>query len=130
MPGLILKIEGYGNGIKTNIVNLVDIAKALRVPNEYPLRFLGHEVGTLVHYKENKNEITSIINGNFDESELRKHLDKFIEKYVLCPKCKLPEMIMKVKKGSVCGSCNSCGEKPVLDNIHKLATFIVKNPPT
>ena len=34
MPRLQLKIEGKGNGIKTNIVNLQDAAKALRVPTE------------------------------------------------------------------------------------------------
>jgi len=130
MPRLELKIEGKGNGIKTNIVNLFDVAKALRVPTEYPLKFLGHEVGTLTLYKENKNDITSIINGAFNEEELRKHLDKFIEKYVLCPNCKLPEMVLRVRKNMVCGSCNSCGAKPVLDNIHKLTAFILKNPPT
>jgi translation initiation factor 5 len=130
MPRLELKIEGKGNGIKTNIVNLTDVAKALRVPIEYPLKFLGHEVGTLTLFKENKNEVTSIINGAFNEEELRKHLDKFIEKYVLCPNCKLPEMVLRVRKGQVCGSCNSCGSKPLLDNIHKLAAFILKNPPT
>lgn len=32
MPKLILKIEGSGIGIKTNIVNLHDVAKHLRVP--------------------------------------------------------------------------------------------------
>ena len=32
MPSLLLKIEGKGNGIKTNIVNLSEVAKALRVP--------------------------------------------------------------------------------------------------
>jgi len=126
MPRLELKIEGKGNGIKTNIVNLFDVAKALRVPTEYPLKFLGHEVGTLTLYKENKNDITSIINGAFNEEELRKHLDKFIEKYVLCPNCKLPEMVLRVRKNMVCGSCNSCGAKPVLDNIHKLTAFILK----
>ncbi len=34
MPRLQLKIEGKGNGIKTNLLNLVDVAKALRVPTE------------------------------------------------------------------------------------------------
>lgn len=32
MPRPELKIEGRGNGIKTNLVNLNDIAKSLRVP--------------------------------------------------------------------------------------------------
>jgi len=129
MPALQLKIEGKGNGIKTNIVNLVEVAKALRVPTDYPLKFLGHELGSLTLFKENKNEVTSIINGAFSEEELKKHLDKFIEKYVLCPNCKYPEMVLRVRKGTVCGSCNSCGAKPLLDNNHKLATFILKNPP-
>ncbi len=34
MPKLIAKVEGRGNGIKTNIVNNVDIAKALERPTE------------------------------------------------------------------------------------------------
>ena len=34
MPKMILKTEGKGNGIKTNIVNLVDVAKSLRVPTD------------------------------------------------------------------------------------------------
>ncbi len=33
MPRLQLKIEGKGNGIKTNIVNLHEIARALRCPD-------------------------------------------------------------------------------------------------
>ena len=32
MPRLVTKIEGKGNGIRTNLVNLADIAKELRVP--------------------------------------------------------------------------------------------------
>lgn len=34
MPKMILKIEGKGNGIKTNIVNMQEVSKALRVPTE------------------------------------------------------------------------------------------------
>ena len=29
MPGIVAKVEGQGNGIKTVIVNMVDIARAL-----------------------------------------------------------------------------------------------------
>jgi len=46
MPKLIGKVEGKGNGIKTNVVNMIDISKALRVPNEYPLKFMGFEFGS------------------------------------------------------------------------------------
>ena len=33
MPKPILKIEGKGNGIKTNLLNMHEIAKALKCPD-------------------------------------------------------------------------------------------------
>ena len=44
MPGLITRVEGRGGGIKTNLINLTYVAAALRVPTDYPLKFLGHEL--------------------------------------------------------------------------------------
>jgi len=123
MPALQLKIEGRGNGIKTKIVNLNELATALRVPPAYPLKFMGYELGSQT------NESQSVVNGSFVEPEMRKHLDKFIEKYVLCSNCKYPEMVLKIKHGAVGGSCNSCGTRSTLDNTHKLAAYILKNPP-
>ena len=73
---MILKIEGKGNGIKTNIVNLYDVAKALRVPEEYPLKFLGIEQGSQITYKKSGQDVTTIVNGNFTEVQLRPVLDK------------------------------------------------------
>jgi hypothetical protein len=96
---------------------------------------MGYELGSQTHDKD------FIINGEFKEGELKRHMDKylklphmnlflrFIEKYVLCPNCHYPEMVIKVKKGTVIGSCNACPYKGTLDNVHKLAAYIVKNPP-
>ena len=38
-PVLLTKIEGSGNGIKTNLVNLVEVAEYLRCPED--CKFLG-----------------------------------------------------------------------------------------
>lgn len=129
MPAAQLKIEGKGNGIKTNIVNMIEIAKALRVPTEYPLKFLGHELGSQTIFKEKGNDVTTIINGSFTEDEIKKSMDKFIEKYLLCPKCKYPELVLRVKSKVVGGKCNACGGRFDVDNVHKFAAYIVKNPP-
>merc|ERR1712054_511170 len=43
--------------------------------------------------------------------------------------CHLPEINMFVKKGSIVGKCAACGWAGDLDNNHKLAAFIIKNPP-
>lgn len=118
---MVLKIEGKGNGIKTNIVNMADVAKALVVPTDYPLKYMGFERGSQTIYKAKGNDVTTIINGAFKDEELNKDLDSFIRKYIVCPKCTYPEMFMRVKKGMVCGKCNSCGTRSDLDNKHKMA---------
>jgi len=38
-------------------------------------------------------------------------------------------MAMRVRKGIVCAKCDSCGARVDLDNVHKIATYIIKNPP-
>merc|ERR1711920_890552 len=53
-----------------------------------------------------------------------------IERYVLCIGCHLPEIDMVVKKGMIVATCKACGWSGELDNQHKLAGYIVKNPPT
>jgi hypothetical protein len=52
MPKLLAKVEGKGNGIKTVIVNMVDIAKALgrpptckRIPYPYTCIFFIRDLG-------------------------------------------------------------------------------------
>lgn len=42
------QVEGKGNGIKTVIVNMADIAKALNRPAAYPTKFFGTERGAQV----------------------------------------------------------------------------------
>eukprot|EP00826_Nyctotherus_ovalis_P041943 TRINITY_DN4274_c0_g2_i28.p1 TRINITY_DN4274_c0_g2~~TRINITY_DN4274_c0_g2_i28.p1 ORF type:complete len:438 (+),score=180.52 TRINITY_DN4274_c0_g2_i28:165-1478(+) len=125
MPKMNLKVEGKGNGIATNVTNLDEVAKSLRVPVAYPLKFFGIELGTLTKTKPD----SYIVNGKHDIATLETTLNKFIEKYILCPVCKLPEIKLKVKKDSISATCRSCGKVSKLDSVHKLATYILKNPP-
>merc|ERR1712176_422432 len=72
-----------------------------------------------------------VVNGHHDTPVFQKLVDKFIEKYVLCMGCNLPEIDMVVnKKGLIVAKCKACGWDGELDNRHKLATYISKNPPS
>jgi translation initiation factor 5 len=126
MPLLQQKIEGKGINIRTNLTNLKDVAKSLRVPHDYILKFMGYEFGSNVNVKDNATSI----NGEMNENDILKMLDKFIDKYVLCPKCKLPEMVLQLSpEKQLIGKCNSCGTTTELDKKHKMTTYIIKNPP-
>lgn len=127
MPKLVAKVEGRGNGIRTNIVNMGDIARSLKRPPEYPTKFCGHELGS--QSKFDPAEGKAIVNGAHEQRDLQQLIDKFIDKFVLCQNCNLPEIDLQLKKGRVTYRCNACGNQNEVDNSHKLATFILKNPP-
>ena len=45
MPIMVLKQESRLNGVKTNIVNLKDVADSLRVPDQVIIKYFCAEVG-------------------------------------------------------------------------------------
>ena len=127
MPRLQAKVEGKGNGVKTVVVNMVDIARALARPPTYVTKYFGFELGaqTQLNIKAERY----IVNGCHDAGKMQDILDGFIKKFVLCEKCENPETVLKVKKNMIGASCKACGHIFTLDMRHKLTTFIVKNPP-
>ena len=127
MPKMVTKIEGRGNGIKTNIVNMTAVAAAIKTPPDYVTKYFGCEIGAQSRWEAATEK--SIVNGAHLQPELQKMLDKFLEKYVLCYKCKLPELDMSVKKGIIEAKCAACGWSGDLDNTHKVSTYIVGHPP-
>jgi translation initiation factor 5 len=70
MPVMKLKIEGRGKNIRTNIENMVDISKALNVNTEYPLKFIGIELGSRIIYEKNGNDITTSLKGVFQYDDI------------------------------------------------------------
>lgn len=128
MPKLLSKIEGKGNGIKTVIPNMEDIARSLSRPPSYPTKFFGCELGAQVQMDDKTSRY--IVNGAHEAARLAELLDSFIKKFVLCPDCGNPETDMSVdKKENIWLDCKACGSHRMVDMHHKLVTFILKNPP-
>jgi len=127
MPPILAKVEGKGNGIKTVIANMVDVARALSRPPTYVTKYFGCELGAQTQFDIKAERY--IVNGCHDQRKLQDMLDGFIKKFVLCEKCENPETVLKVKKNMIGASCKACGHIYTMDMRHKLTTFIVKNPP-
>nr|XP_040563491.1 LOW QUALITY PROTEIN: eukaryotic translation initiation factor 5-like [Lepeophtheirus salmonis] len=127
MPRIQAKVEGKGNGIKTVIPNMGDVARALGRPPTYTTKYFGCELGAQT-LADNKND-RYIVNGLHDAHRLQDILDGFIKKFVLCEKCDNPETILMVKKGIIGSKCKACGHVYTLDMRHKLTAYILKNPP-
>jgi translation initiation factor 5 len=128
MPLLMTKIEGKGNGIKTVIPNMSDVASALSRPPSYPTKFFGCELGAQTSFNEKDDRY--IVNGAHDAARMRELLDTFIDKFVLCKSCKNPETELIISKTEdIVRDCKACGQRTDIDMRHKLTTFILKNPP-
>lgn len=69
MPKMVLKQESRLNGVKTNIFNLDEVAKSLRVPEEAIIKFWCAELGA-------SKEKTTILKGQHNYETLLKFLDK------------------------------------------------------
>lgn len=131
MPKLVAKVEGKGNGIKTVIVNMPEIAKSLNRPPMYPTKYFGCLLGAQVNF-DSKSE-RYIVNGAHDPNKLQDLLDGFIQKYVLCQSCENPETILSVNKkkeiiGTNCMACGHAGTIPMTAT-DRVAAYILKNPP-
>jgi translation initiation factor 5 len=127
MERLQSKIEGKGNGIKTVIVNLSSVAASLARPGAYVIKYFGFELGAQTN--TNPADDRWIINGAHEASKLQDYLDGFINKFVLCKKCKNPETDVVIKDGRIVLDCKACGQRSDVDLRLKLSGFILKNQP-
>jgi translation initiation factor 5 len=121
MNAIHTKIEGRGNGIKTIILNLMDVADDLKRNPEEILKFLGHQKGS----NTSKIDEKFIINGSFETDDLQLEIYNYINNYVMCNQCKLPETIYTRQKKKIFKKCNACSNETEL--VDKLKSFISKN---
>jgi len=123
MPVVFGKIEGKGNGIKTVIPNITEVSLSLhRNPGEVN-KFFGCELGAQTTYNEKDDR--AVVNGQHNDAALQSMIHKYIEGFVLCPNCGLPETNYKIKNGCIWHKCAACGSKELVDMEHKLCTYIL-----
>ncbi|KAF2857288.1 eukaryotic translation initiation factor 5 [Piedraia hortae CBS 480.64] len=127
MERLQSKVEGKGNGIKTVVVNLSNVASQLARPPNYVIKYFGFELGAQTNLDPKDDRW--IINGAHESGKLQDYLDGFINKFVLCKSCKNPETVVNLKDGDILLDCKACGQVTKADLRHKLSSFILKNAP-
>ena len=118
MPSVEIKIEGRGNGIKTVLQNINDIAKSTKRSEEEIIKYISLSLGT-----QSKN---NIINGSYCQQDIQKTLFKFIEDFVLCIHCHLPETFYEIMSNELTKKCNSCGMISILGNNKMIKLIISK----
>uniref|UniRef100_A0A6C0ATC9 Translation initiation factor IF2/IF5 domain-containing protein n=1 Tax=viral metagenome TaxID=1070528 RepID=A0A6C0ATC9_9ZZZZ len=126
MPRVCAKHEGRGNGVKTRVTNLCDVATALGRTPRVLLRYLSIELGAQCALDAAAGGGT--LNGTHTADALQTLVHAFARHFVLCARCALPETVLVVtKKGRVRCRCTACGHRGAVAEGHKLLAHIVKD---
>lgn len=103
---------------KTIIVNIEEISKALKRNSTELIKYISISLST-----QHKNYTLS---GSYSIVDINKWIHQYIEDFILCNRCRLPETNYVVNENKLHKSCESCGSKSEIKE-HKLLKYILSN---
>jgi len=124
MRQLQLSYFGRDKMVKTFLPNTKDLEKDLKIPSEYIVAFIGYSSHNKFGYDEKRK--LHYIAGNISVKEISDYMGMMIDNLVLCQKCGLPELVIKIELKSLWGSCKSCGMKYRLPLNEKFEKFVFR----
>ena len=88
--------------------NFPETVDALDRTPDHVFKFLQNDLGTSGHIDEAGR---ARLTGDFDVKRVQSTLDDYIEAYVRCPECNLPDTILEREKGALMLKCEACGAR-------------------
>jgi len=95
-------------GNVTVVENFQTLCNRLGREPDHLLQFLQREVGTSGHIDESGR---ARITGSFDADRLGEAVESYIEGFVRCPECGLPDTRLESADTTTLLRCEACGER-------------------
>jgi len=109
-------VAAQPDGAFTRITNMAELADALSRDAEHIHRFVQQELGTAGQFEEG----TARYNGNFSGDDLDAVIEQYVQEYVLCSECGLPDTRLVTENRTQMLRCDACGAfRPVSKNAAK-----------
>jgi translation initiation factor 2 subunit 2 len=109
----IPEVKGHHEGIRTVILNFPQIAICVRRTQEHLLKFLTKELASSGEMKGDR----LIFSRKLSSKNINEKIKKYVDKFVLCPKCHKPDTELVEEGGKLFVKCLACGEK---HEVHKI----------
>ena len=109
----VLKVEGHHQGTRTVISNFSQIVANVRRAREHLLKFLSRELASQCEVRGNR----LILSRKLSRKNIDDKIEKYVNTFVLCPKCAKADTELSVEGGKTFLKCLACGEKY---EIHKV----------
>lgn len=130
MPTIKIKVEGLTKMIKTQLINIDQVAQAVGRPPAYLVTFFGQELSANSKWDPKLEQ--GYVTGNQNEADLQRLVFEFIKRFVMCKSCNNPETQVSYegskKKKEIILTCISCGAKSTVDPTEKMCNYIIMHP--
>ncbi len=97
--------ETQKDGAFTRFTNLGEIADVLSREAEHLHRFVQREMGTSGKFEEGRGRY----NGTFSQQDFNAAVDAYVDEYVLCTECGLPDTRLVREDRTPMLRCDACG---------------------
>ena len=104
VPDPTMRTEGN----VTVFENFQEILDRVDRPEDHVLKFLQDELGTSAQIDERGR---ARLTGEFNESRVAATIDEYVEQYVICPECGLPDTHLTTEQGAELLECDACGAR-------------------
>ncbi len=124
----VIDVCGKKDNKTTLFYNSETIAKYLNISSTFFGKYISHNLSCPLSF--NKEFKCVAFKGEYTNEIITKLLIEFINKYILCPICDLPETTLnKNKELGIYHNCKSCGNNTQIkiNKIDKTYEFIEKN---
>ncbi|SDF77533.1 translation initiation factor IF-2 subunit beta [Halorientalis regularis] len=93
-------------GNTTVYENFQDTTSRLGREDDHVVKFLQNELGTSGHIDESGR---ARLTGEFRQSRIQDALDEYVDEFVLCSECGLPDTKLERERGALVLRCEACG---------------------
>jgi len=107
------KVTGHHEGTKTVVTNFSKIISYIRRTPEHLMKFLGKELASWAEVSGER----LIFSRKLPSKEINEKIEKYVNTFVLCPRCKKPDTELVEEGSKMFLKCLACGEK---HEVHKL----------
>ena len=109
----VLKVKGHHEGVRTIITNFGQIVACIRRKPKHFLKFLTKELAS-------SGEIEGdclILSRKLASKDVNVKIEKYVNQFVLCPKCKKPDTELEDVGAKTFLRCLACGERREIHRI-------------
>lgn len=107
------KVIGHHEKNKTVLTNFFQIASHIRRDSNHIIKFLTRELASQAEVNNDR----LLLSRRLSSKEINDRIQKYVNSFVLCPKCKKPDTKIIEENSKIFIQCLACGNKSQINKL-------------